>query len=47
MKEWVIWDEKYNELGMQWGCVRSSAWVSEVLRIWGAKWDLKKRKRHF
>ena len=35
MKEWIIWYEKYNELGIQRGCVRSSAWVSDVLRIWG------------
>lgn len=44
-EESIIWYEKYNELEIHRKCVRSSAWVSEVLRIWGAKWDLKIRKR--
>lgn len=34
-KKGVIWEWKYNGLGMQWECVRSSAWVPEVLKIWG------------
>lgn len=34
-ERWIIWDEKYNELGMQWGFVRPSTWVPEVLKIWG------------
>ena len=45
MKESIIWYEKYNELEIHRKCVRSSTWVSEVLRIWGAKWDLKIRER--
>ena len=45
MKESIIWCEKYSELEIHRKCVRSSTWVSEVLRIWGAKWDLKMRER--
>ena len=35
MKESIIWCEKYSELEIHRKCVRSSTWVSEVLRIWG------------
>lgn len=45
-ERWTIWDEKYHELGMQWGCIRSSAWVSGSLRF-GGKVGFENKKRAF